>query len=165
MPDESAQPWGPGDTALTDQQVGTRLNGAPGPGQSPMGPYAPGKGPGWPLVPGSPGSPGGNPDFASTPAEKKTAANTIENELQPDTKKAAEHADATTETARKGFDGWETAAGLKTVADTWDQQVKTLMSRLAGEKTALRGANSLITGNDTGVRGQFLTSQSKLNGL
>ncbi|MFG2616831.1 hypothetical protein ACGFXC_04350 [Streptomyces sp. NPDC048507] len=168
MPDESGQLWGRGDTALTDQQVGTRLNGAPGPGQSPMGPYAPGKGPTGPFVPGSPGSPaspGGAPDFASSPAEKKAAATTIENELQPDTKKAAGHADTTTETARKGFDGWETAAGLKTVADTWDQQVKTLMGRLAGEKSALRGANSLITGNDTGLRSQFLTSPSKLNGL
>lgn len=150
MSEESGQAWGRGSAAVPDREVGTRLSGAPGPGQSPMGPFVPGSGP---------------QDFASTPAEKKAAANTIETELQPDTKTATERADATTEAARKGFDGWETAAGLKTVADTWDQQVKTLMGRLAYEKNALRGANSLITGNDTGLGGQFLTSRSKLNGL
>ncbi|GAA3284596.1 hypothetical protein [Streptomyces lavendulae] len=147
MPDESGQLWSGGSGSGADRRVGTRLNGAPGP----MGPFAPGAG----------------PDFASTPAEKKAAANTIETELQPNTKKATEHADEATGAAGKGFDGWETAIGLKTVADTWDQQVKTLMGRLAGEKTALRGASSLITGNDTGVGDQLRTaaSGSKLNGL
>ncbi|MET9963548.1 hypothetical protein ABZ128_31505 [Streptomyces sp. NPDC006326] len=107
----------------------------------------------------------GSKDFASTPAQKKAAANTIETELEPATKKAAEHADSATSTAQKGFEGWETAAGLKKVADTWDQQVKSLMARLASEKTALRGAHNLITGNDTGIRSQFLASDSKLNGV
>ncbi|WP_327305490.1 hypothetical protein OG730_19880 [Streptomyces sp. NBC_01298] len=126
-----------------DGQVGTRLNGIP-------------------PEPSGPG--GGKPDFASTPAEKKAAAGTIENELEPDTKKAAEHADDSTGSAHKGFAGWETAAGLKTVADTWDQQVRALMGRLAAEKNALRGASGLFVRNDTGVGNQLL-SQSKLNHL
>ncbi|MEU3722022.1 hypothetical protein [Streptomyces sp. NPDC031705] len=112
-----------------------------------------------------PGGLGGSGDFASTPAEKKAAANTIETELEPNTKKAAEHADEATGTARKGFEGWETAAGLKTVADTWDQQVKTLMGRLSAEKTSLRGASGLFVRNDVGTGDQFLASRSKLNGL
>ncbi|MEV7618337.1 hypothetical protein [Streptomyces sp. NPDC089799] len=126
----------------------------------PPGPYAPG------TTPPSAGmfSPGGNQDFASTPAQKKAAAGTIETELEPNTKKASEHADDATGSARKGFEGWDTAAGLKKVADTWDQQVKTLLGRLAGEKSALRGASGLFTRNDTGLGDQFL-SQSKLNGL
>ncbi|GLV80677.1 hypothetical protein Slala03_03660 [Streptomyces lavendulae subsp. lavendulae] len=126
-------------------QVATRLNSGPGAAVPP-------------LVPGGPG------DFASTPAEKKAAAGTIETELEPDTKKAADHADDATGTAQKGFDGWDTAAGLAKVADTWDQQVKTLMGRLAGEKAALRGASGLFAGNDTGLHDRFL-SQSKLNHL
>ncbi|MGW7431075.1 hypothetical protein ACWGIN_16150 [Streptomyces sp. NPDC054861] len=107
---------------------------------------------------------GGDTDFASTPAQKKAAAGTVETELEPNTKKAAEHADEATGAARKGFDGWETAAGLKTVEDTWNRQVKTLMNRLAAEKNALRGASGLFAGNDIGVGDQLL-AQSKLNTL
>ncbi|MFD7836336.1 hypothetical protein [Streptomyces sp. NPDC059761] len=149
---------------VADLQVGMRLNHVPvepsGP-TAPAGPAAPGtpKGPMGPFVPG------GSGDFASTPAQKKDAANTIETELEPNTKKAAEYADADTGTAQKGFDGWETAAGLKKVADTWDQQVKTLMGRLAAEKTSLRGASGLFASNDTGLGTQFLATKSKLNGL
>ncbi|WP_405497158.1 hypothetical protein [Streptomyces sp. NBC_00096] len=143
MSGDFAREWDRERAGVTDQHVGTRLNGAP------AGPFAPG-GPG---------------DFASTPAEKQAAAGTIETELEPDTKKATEHADDATDTARKGFEGWETAAALKKVADTWDQQVKTLMGRLSGEKTALRGASGLFVRNDTGLGNQFLLSDSKLNGL
>ncbi|GHB36441.1 hypothetical protein GCM10010347_02120 [Streptomyces cirratus] len=149
------QEWGSA-TGGADQQVGMRLNhvppepSGPGPSSPPVyGPFAPGKGPA---------------DFASSPADKKAAAGTIETELQPNTKKAAEHADEATNAAHKGFDGWDTAAGLKKVADTWDQQVKNLMARLDAEKGALRGASGLFTGNDTGIRNRF-AAQSKLNGL
>ncbi|MCX5147157.1 hypothetical protein AB0C90_23555 [Streptomyces sp. NPDC048550] len=143
-------------TASPDELVGMRLNHVPpepsgGASAPPVyGPFAPGKGGG---------------DFASTPAEKKAAAGTIETELEPHTKKAGDHADDATSAARKGFDGWETAAGLQKLAERWDQQVKNLMSRLAAEKTALRGATGLFVGNDTGLGNQFLTSNSKLNGL
>ncbi|MFI0987700.1 hypothetical protein [Streptomyces exfoliatus] len=85
-------------------------------------------------------APGGAPNLATAPAKKKAAANTIENELEPDTAKAAKWADAATTAAVGGFEGWATAAGLKTVETTWDNQVKNLLARLASEKTALRGA-------------------------
>ncbi|MFD9475587.1 MULTISPECIES: hypothetical protein [Streptomyces] len=163
-------------------QVDMRLNSGP-----PLGPYAPGVTPVTPVSPGpyapgvtapsvvpyAPGvtppssgllTPRGSKDFASTPAEKRAAADTIENELEHATKTAAEHADDATGNAQKGFDGWETAAGLKKVADTWDQQVKTLMGRLAGEKMALRGASGHIAGNDISLGGQF-ASQSQLHGM
>lgn len=68
------------------RQAGMRLNGVAG---APAGPLAP-------------GGPGG---FGSTPADKTAAASTIETELQPNTKTAAEHADETTDAAGKGFDG------------------------------------------------------------
>ncbi|MFD4023892.1 hypothetical protein ACFWRV_10285 [Streptomyces sp. NPDC058576] len=103
-------------------------------------------------------------DFASTPAQKKAAAGTIEKELEPNTKKTAERADTATESARKGFDGWETAAALKTVAGTWDRQVKSLMGRLAAEKNGLRGASGYFESNDIGVGNQLL-AQSKLDRL
>ncbi|MER5763892.1 hypothetical protein [Streptomyces sp. NPDC002082] len=142
---EFGQEWDRAHADAADRQVDMRLNGATGP----TGPFAP----------------GGSGDFASTPAEKKAAAGTIETELEPGTKKASAHADQDTATAQKAFDGWETAHGLKTVTDTWHQQVKALMGRLSGEKNSLRGASSLFTRNDTGLGDQFLTSQSKLNGL
>ncbi|MFE2481560.1 hypothetical protein ACFXDA_37145, partial [Streptomyces sp. NPDC059389] len=56
---------------------------------------------------------GGGGTFASTPAQKRSAANTIETELEPNTKKATEHADESTDTAVKGFDGWDAAGGMK----------------------------------------------------
>ncbi|MFG2298578.1 hypothetical protein [Streptomyces sp. NPDC048603] len=147
------------------RHVDMRLNSGPPEPQAPMGgapsvvPYAPGVTPPSGLF-----APGPSPDFASTPEEKKAAASTIETELEPNTKKAAELADDTTNTAQKGFEGWDTAAGLKKVADTWDQQVRNLMGRLASEKTALRGTSGLFVRNDTGLGSQFLP-QSKLNGL
>ncbi len=110
---------------------------------------------------------GGGGTFASTPAQKRSAANTIETELEPNTKKATEHADESTGTAVKGFDGWDAALGLKKVADTWDQQVKVLIGRLGSEKGSLRGAAGLFVRNDLGTGDGFrpLGIQSKLNGL
>ncbi|MFE5626595.1 hypothetical protein ACFQ8S_31600 [Streptomyces virginiae] len=147
-----------------DAQV-TRLNGEPGP-------PAPGTSAPPPLLAPSPSAPppllqplGGSQDFASSPAEKKAAATTIQNELQPATAKAAKHAAEPTGAAQKGFDGWETAAGLKKVAETWEQQVKTLIARLEAEKIALGEASGYIARNDIGLGNDFLTSKSKLNGL
>ncbi|MCY0953396.1 hypothetical protein [Streptomyces sp. H27-S2] len=147
MTGEFNREWGRSRVGATDQQVDMRLNGA-----------------GDPHVPLAPGGSGG---FGSTPAEKTAAANTIETELEPNSKKATEHADESTDAAVKEFDGWDTAAGLKKVADTWDKQVKNLMGRLASEKSALRGASGLFVRNDIGLGNQFkpIGSQSKLNGL
>ncbi|MER5488238.1 hypothetical protein ABT024_34170 [Streptomyces sp. NPDC002812] len=143
MSGDFAQEWERERAGVTDHDVAVRLNGAP------TGPFAP----------------GGSGDFASTPAEKQAAANTIETELEPNTKKASEHADDATSTAQKGFEGWDTAGALKKVSDTWDQQVRTLMGRLSSEKGALRGTSGLFVRNDTGLGNQFLASGSKLNGL
>ncbi|MCM1969691.1 MULTISPECIES: hypothetical protein [unclassified Streptomyces] len=143
MSGDFAQEWERERAGATDHDVAVRLNGAP------TGPFAP----------------GGSGDFASTPAEKQAAANTIETELEPNTKKASEHADDATSTAQKGFEGWDTAGALKKVSDTWDQQVRTLMGRLSSEKGALRGTSGLFVRNDTGLGNQFLASGSKLNGL
>ncbi len=134
-----------------DRHVDMRLNHVP------MDPGGSGSGSG--------GFAGGPADFASTPAEKKAAADTIQNELERSTKTATEHADDATGAAQKGFDGWETAAGLKTVADTWDKQAKVLMGRLSWDKTALRGASGEFVRNDVGIGSQFLMPKSKLNDL
>ncbi|MER6500868.1 hypothetical protein ABT218_16060 [Streptomyces sp. NPDC001455] len=97
----------------------------------------------------------GDKDFASTPGQKKAAANTIETELEPNTKKATDWADETSEAAVKEFDGWDTGAGLKKVMDAWDKQVKVLMGRLSVEKGALRGASGLFAGNDELIKSRF----------
>ncbi|KUF17133.1 hypothetical protein [Streptomyces silvensis] len=96
--------------------------------------------------PGPP--PGGAPDLATTPRDKRAAAHTIETELQPDTRKAGDRADAATDRAISGFGGWATADGLKKVRTTWDSQVKTLMRRLDAEKGALRSTNKTFTDTD-----------------
>lgn len=139
--------WAQSRAGAADERVDMRLNGA----GAPAGPLAP----------------GGSGSFGSTPAEKTAAANTIETELQPNTKTAAEHADEATNSAAKGFEGWDTAPGLKKVVDTWDKQVKVLMGRLGSEKSALRGASALFVRNDIGLGDQFrpIGTQSKLNGL
>ncbi len=152
IPPVSPGPYAPG---VTPTSPGPHAPGATAPS---VVPYAPG------VTPPSSSlfTPGGSKDFASTPAEKNAAARTIQYELEPETKKHAEHADEATKAAQKGFEGWETAAGLKKVAETWDRQVNTLMGRLAGEKTALLGASGYITGTDTGLGNQF-ASHSQLN--
>ncbi|MFJ3911536.1 hypothetical protein EDE04_4082 [Streptomyces sp. 2132.2] len=128
--------------------TGTRLNGVEG-------------------VPAGPLAPGGGSVFGSTPAEKTAAANTIETELEPHTKKAADGAKDKTSAAARTFDGWETASGLKKVTETWDQQVKMLMGRLSAEKTSLRGASGLFVQNDvhTGDQLRAVGQKSKLEGL
>ncbi|CAL9442029.1 hypothetical protein SUDANB120_02261 [Streptomyces sp. enrichment culture] len=115
--------------------------------------------------PGGGAAPGGPGVLATAPPEKKKAANTIENVLQPGTTKAADAADEPTRTAVKAFTGWDTAAGLAKAHTHWDDQVKRLMSRLASEKSALRGASRLFTGNDRLTGRSFQPVQSKVTGL
>ncbi|MFB8396724.1 MULTISPECIES: hypothetical protein [Streptomyces] len=150
---------------IPDQQVDMRVNSGPR-----SGPYAPGAtapsvvpyAPGVTPPPSGPFVRGGASDFASSPAEKNAAAGTIQTYLEPETKKHAGDADEATEAARKGFEGWQTAAALKKVADTWDQQVATLLGRLAGEKDDLRQASGSFASNDIGLGNQF-ASQSQLS--
>ncbi|MFD0358218.1 hypothetical protein ACFVHW_31465 [Streptomyces sp. NPDC127110] len=85
--------------------------------------------------------------FGSTPVEKRNAANTIETDLEPNTKKAADGARENTNAAARTLNGWETAFGLKKVTETWDQHVQMLMGRLTAEKTSLRGASGLFVQN------------------
>ncbi|MCM9083080.1 hypothetical protein L1606_34215 [Streptomyces spororaveus] len=140
------QEWRQWRSGAGDEQVHMRLNGT----GAPAGPLAP----------------GGSGTFGSTPAEKTAAANAIENELEDKTKTSTEHADEATNTAVKGFDGWDTATGLKKVGETWDKQVAVLMGRLGSEKIALRGATGLFVRNDIGLGDQFRPiGQSKLHGV
>lgn len=118
-----------------------------------------------PADPGG-GGPGGPGVLATAPPEKKKAADTIENVLQPGTKKAADAADEPTQGAVKAFNGWETAAGLTKAHTHWDDQVKRLMARLDSEKKALRGASNLFTGQDQLTGRTFQPVQSsKVSGL
>ncbi|MFF1370318.1 hypothetical protein [Streptomyces virginiae] len=133
MPGGFDQEWGQLRADAADRRVDMRLNGT----GAPAGPTAP----------------GGSATFASTPAEKSATADTIQNELEPRTRTATEHADEATNTAVKGFEGWDTAPGLKKVAETWDGQVKALMGRLGAEKVQLRGTFGLVVRNDIGLTG------------
>ncbi|MET9374244.1 hypothetical protein ACFYV5_07240 [Streptomyces sp. NPDC003035] len=91
---------------------------------------------------GGGGSGGGTgaPDLKTAPAEKKAAAKAIHDILEPDTRTAGDHADASTTAAKTEFAGWQTASALTTVEETWAGQVKMLLGRLGGEKAALGGS-------------------------
>ncbi|MER7171053.1 hypothetical protein [Streptomyces mesophilus] len=94
---------------------------------------------------------GGAADLASTPAEKKAAANAIEQHLEPDTKKAGNDAEEKTDAAVKEFSGWDTSGALKKAHSTWERQVKALMNRLGADKGALRNTSILFQNNDIGI--------------
>ncbi|WP_326695852.1 hypothetical protein OG909_32605 [Streptomyces sp. NBC_01754] len=116
-------------------------------------------------TPAGPLAPGDGGLFGSSPAEKNAAANDIETELEPDTKKTSDGAKESTNTAARTLDGWETASGLKKVVGTWDQQVRVLMGRLAAEKASLRNTSSLFIQNDLGTASKLRGVRSSLDEL
>ncbi|WP_128976151.1 hypothetical protein [Streptomyces roseicoloratus] len=121
--------------AADQQESSMRLN------QLPAGPSGP--------------TPPGNPDFGSSPAQKRAAADAIHNELERSTKTATKWADESSDAAVKAFEGWQTAVGLKKVQSTWDDQVRVLLGRLYAEESRLRSASGYFLGNDQHIRGQF----------
>ncbi|WP_327191211.1 hypothetical protein [Streptomyces xinghaiensis] len=136
----------------------TRLNEVPaGAGGGP----GPGGGP--PIL-----GPGGTQGFGSSPAEKKAAANAIEQHTEPNVRKAGDWAEEATDSAVKTFGardgaGWLTSGALKKAHSTWGDQVTTLLNRLKSEKEALRATNGLFTNNDLGV-GATVRAPSVLDG-
>lgn len=128
----------------------TRLNQIPG-DQGPTGQP--------PLLGGSQ-----SPDLATTPAKKKKAANSIENNIQPGTTTAANAADESVRSAIAEFKGWETAAGLKKAHHQWDEQVKRLMGRLNHEKAALREIAIRFGNNELDIEAGFAPVKSKVSG-
>ncbi|XUL88632.1 hypothetical protein ACQ86D_19910 [Streptomyces galilaeus] len=118
-----------------------------------------------PADQGGGGSFGGQPDLASSPAEKRTAATAIENHIEPDTKKAGDWADDEAGAVVKAFGakdghGWLTSGALSKAHKVWGEQVQNLMNRLASEKAALRSSNTVLTGTDVEVRSGVRKSSS-----
>ncbi|MET7370113.1 hypothetical protein ABZS61_30430 [Streptomyces sp. NPDC005566] len=116
-----------------------RLNEAPAdPSPPPVyGPFAPGQGPG----------------LVSTPAQKRAAADAIEQHIEPDTKKSGDWASeengaAVRALGAKDGEGWITSRAMKDAHTAWDKQVRNLMNRLAREKSALRDTNTIFRGTD-----------------
>ncbi|MBL3670684.1 hypothetical protein JL475_32900 [Streptomyces sp. M2CJ-2] len=135
----------------TGQPVGMRLNQYPADPGGPQGPVR-----------------GGRKDLASSPARKKAAVKAIEENLEPDTRKAGDRADEETNAAVKAFapkdgHGWVTSEALKKAHKTWGEQVQNLMNRLGSEKEALRSTSILFQYTDFGV-GQGLRKSSNLDG-
>ncbi|MEV8555471.1 hypothetical protein AB0478_03160 [Streptomyces sp. NPDC051917] len=111
----------------------------------------------YPADPGGGGSAGGGgPDLASSPAEKKAAADTLHNDIEPDTKKAGAWADDETSAVVKAFDakdghGWLTSGAVGKAHKTWGEQVQNLVNQLSGDESALRADTTLLSGTDVGV--------------
>ncbi|MFF9275425.1 hypothetical protein [Streptomyces griseosporeus] len=102
------------------------------------------------------GPTGFGPNLASSPAEKKAAAQAIEDHIEPGTAKAGRWADNDTDAAVKAFgpkggEGWLTSGALKKAHKTWGDQVRNLMNRLGSDKDALRNTNIVLTGTDFGI--------------
>jgi hypothetical protein len=125
-----------------------------------------------PTDPGGGGTSGGPPQgpyLASTPEEKKKAAKSIEETIEPGTRRAGDLADETTSAAVKAFGpkdehGWATSGALKTAHDAWGDQIQALMTRLGGEKQSLRSANTVLGGTDFRVGANSQGVPSPLDG-
>ncbi|NKQ26004.1 hypothetical protein HF200_16575 [Streptomyces galbus] len=100
---------------------------------------------------GGGGSPSGRKDLASSPAEKKKAAEAIEKYLEPDTHRDGTQARESTRAAAREFEEWLTGTALKSARRTWSEQLTTLMNRLGSEKAALRATNTLLQNTDIDV--------------
>jgi hypothetical protein len=99
---------------------------------------------------------GGGPDLAHSSDEKKTAADTLHNDIEPNTKKAGAWADDDTAAVVKAFDakdghGWLTSSAVSKAHKTWGEQVQNFLNRLTGDESALRYSNTVLTGTDIGV--------------
>ncbi|MFF4572224.1 hypothetical protein [Streptomyces sp. NPDC001410] len=111
----------------------------------------------YPADPGGGGSTGGGgPDLASSPAEKKAAADTLYNEIEPHTTTAGAWADDETSAVVKAFDakdghGWLTSGAVSKAHTTWSEQVQNLVKQLVHDESALRNNNTLLSGTDFGV--------------
>ncbi|AKN69442.1 hypothetical protein QR97_06020 [Streptomyces sp. PBH53] len=106
------------------------------------------------MVAGS--APGEQTGLASSPVEKRAAANAIHDHIGPDTTKAGQAADEQTNAVVKAFDaqdghGWLTSAAVSKAHKTWGEQVQSLHRRLMSEMSALRGTHTVLTGTDVGV--------------
>ncbi|WP_328312834.1 hypothetical protein OG432_22965 [Streptomyces sp. NBC_00442] len=113
----------------------------------------------------TPGASGGQKDLASTPAEKRAAAEAIERHIEPDTRTAGNWTDEQTAAVVKAFGakdghGWVTSSAVKAAHKQWDEQVSGLMKRLASEKAALRSTYTVLQGTDFGVLAQVRASSS-----
>lgn len=149
------------------EPVSMQLNEVPAdPSPPPVyGPFAPGQGPNGPVQ--GPYAPGYGPPFApctpslaSTPAEKKAAAEAIRTRIRPGTKKDGDHADEETSAAVKAFgakdgDGWVTSRALKNAHKTWGEQVQAMLKRLEADENGLSGARLNLRGADLITQQQF----------
>ncbi|GHD94183.1 hypothetical protein [Streptomyces naganishii] len=115
------------------------------------------------------GGPGSARDLASSPAEKRAAALSIETGIAPGTRRAGEWADEDTAAAVTAFGardgaGWLTSAALRKAHHRWTDQVRDLMDRLSTERDALRSTNRILTSTDLAT-GSTLREISVLDGF
>ncbi|MEV0737502.1 hypothetical protein AB0I51_16310 [Streptomyces sp. NPDC050549] len=136
-------------SSATTQPIGMRLNQMPGDvGGSPT----------------SQGLPDGQKKLVSSPAQKQAAANALEQRIEPDTRKAAGHADTETNGAVKEFrDGWRASGALKKAHTAWGDQVTNLMNKLGSDKAALRSTTTTLQTTDFQV-GSDTNAMSALSG-
>ncbi|MEV8365276.1 hypothetical protein [Streptomyces niveus] len=111
---------------------------------------------------------GGQRDLASSSPEKKAAAKAIGDHIERGTKRAGGWADDETNASVKAFGpkdghGWLTSGAIEKAHKTWGTQVLGLMARLASDKEALLGANTVLLGTDHGIESQVRTVSS-ING-
>ncbi|MEU0136142.1 hypothetical protein ABZ172_19245 [Streptomyces sp. NPDC006296] len=104
---------------------------------------------------GGPG--GGQQKLASTPAQKKAAADALQENIKPQTKTAGHHADEGTSEVVRAFDakdgyGWFMSSALKKAHKTWGEQMQAQMNRLHADQAALLRTNVQLSNTDLAAR-------------
>ncbi|WP_103516376.1 hypothetical protein [Streptomyces sp. SM10] len=108
------------------------------------------------------------PSFASSPAQKKAAADAIDDHILGDTRAAGKWADEANSAAVKAFgpkdaEGWDAASALKAADKAWDDSVRVLCNRLSSESASLRETRLQFRSDDLGI-GTQLGGTSKITG-
>ncbi|MEV3933317.1 hypothetical protein [Streptomyces sp. NPDC053728] len=108
------------------------------------------------------------PSFASSPAQKKAAADAIDDHILGDTRAAGKWADEANSAAVKAFgpkdaEGWDAASALKAADKAWDDSVRVLCNRLSSESASLRETRLQFRSDDLGI-GTQLGGTSKIAG-
>ncbi|WP_103515335.1 hypothetical protein [Streptomyces sp. SM10] len=97
-----------------------------------------------------------SPSCASTPAEKKAAADAIDERILTETRDAGKWADEANSVAVKAF-------GPKD-GEGWDSSLRVLCTRLSSESASLRDTGIIFRNNDIGI-GTGLGLKSNIDGL
>ncbi|MEV1007851.1 hypothetical protein [Streptomyces sp. NPDC049881] len=120
--------WAAYQAAARDEVARTRLNG---------------------LEPGGGTVPG--PELAADSGAKREAADRLEQDLVPDAARVGDAPVGELEGAAARLSGWESATGLRDLAEVWSRKAGYLRDQLEAEAVVLRAAASGFLGTEAEI--------------